>query len=104
MKYSIATATALGICLLGVGFGPALNDVLAPPLPNEHRSNAWEALTAKTMSFHTQDPNPAIGANSDWAPLVREYQACSDFSPSYFSFTVCTAGAMDRALHPTYSA
>lgn len=48
--------------------------------------------------------NPALGPNNDWAPLKAEYSACADAATSYFNYTVCTTGAMDRAIHPLTNA
>ena len=50
------------------------------------------------------DPNPMLGPNNDWAPLTREYAACEETATTYFSYAVCTTGALDRALHPTFKA
>jgi hypothetical protein len=51
-----------------------------------------------------QDGNPALGPNNDWAPLKAEYAACGAAATGYFSYIVCTLGAMDRAMHPVTKA
>ena len=50
------------------------------------------------------DPNPMVGPNNDWAPLIQEYENCASVSASYFQYTICTMSAYDKAVHPTYSA
>lgn len=55
-------------------------------------------------AFIILNPNPMAGPNNDWAPLLREYEICQETSMTYFSYTVCAAGAYDRALHPTFKA
>lgn len=48
--------------------------------------------------------NDLAGPNNDWAPLQAEYSNCREAAISYFSYTVCTVGAYDRALHPVKEA
>lgn len=56
-------------------------------------------------AFFIMNPNPMLGPNEDWAPLTREYQVCEETATeTYFKYVVCTSGALDRALHPTYKA
>lgn len=55
-------------------------------------------------AFIVINPNPAMGPHGDWAPLMQEYQDCADAANSYFQYVVCTTGAYDRAIHPTYFA
>ena len=47
--------------------------------------------------------NPALGPNNDWAPLQAAYSACEQAATSYFTYTVCTSGALERAMHPLTS-
>lgn len=67
-------------------------------------------LLAALMSFsiiivHPMAPETALfGPNHDWAPLQAEYSHCRESATSYFSYTACTVGAYDRAIHPTVKA
>lgn len=49
-------------------------------------------------------PNPLAGPHNDWAPLKREYAQCALTSHTFFSYIVCTTGAHERALYPTFNA
>lgn len=61
-------------------------------------------IRALLAAFIIATPNPMLGPDNDWAPLTRAYQTCAETSMTYFSYTVCTVGALDRALHPTFKA
>lgn len=55
-------------------------------------------------AFIIVNPNPLIGPHNDWAPLTHEYAVCAETATTHFDYTVCTTGAYDRALHPTFNA
>lgn len=55
-------------------------------------------------AFIIMNPNPMAGPHGDWAPLMQAYKVCDETYTTYFNWTVCTAGAFDRALHPTFKA
>jgi hypothetical protein len=69
---SIASA-ALAATLLACVAGPALTDVLVPPLQGEHRQNAWEALTS---------PEPVSAVTKAQAKKKPHYTVDSIARPS----------------------
>jgi hypothetical protein len=61
-------------------------------------------MIAILMTLVILDPNPMLGPNNDWAPLMQEYSVCQQTSFTYFDYTVCTMSAYDKAVHPTWDA